>query len=944
MPTDAEIMPQEANKQPNELATPHKKRWTFWRVIGWLVLALLLLVAIAAAYAWQNRYTILEDGFKKILAEQGVEAELSIDKISKNGAQISGIDITEQGRPVFSADGLTVEYEWREALKGRMQRIEVTGTKLRISVDETGKILDGWVPASNDNSELSLPPKGLHIRDSHVEVTTPYGVVKAKGDVTLLSMEDIFAEFTLEPAAYKYGELEVKGGGTIKALIRPDENAVTANLDFTDMIHPLATLSYASLNADVSFELRDGLNHISGPVSLSFAQLGSESLSAENGRLDWTGGFAVEPDKAAIRAADGHWKSALTKVTMTDKPRRKALARALTLNQAMSAAPVTMHFAGDLTRGVEGLLLGANIAGSGEFLRVDERVEVILDGPLTIDGRESRAVIKPSPDAPFYAYSRASKAIALAADVDLALGDTPLSLGNMVVKARSPNGITVEDVSQFSALVTIPQAWKARSDQGPVNQRSVNQRSVKIGPLSAPMDYINQGGTRRMTMALPIDYDGPLPGGYVRGFKAKGALSLDMAGNGAGGGLSTTFTPDAGTQMSVAEFISPTGWRAQNTRFSLMSGAPFYEHSSTNSGDLFARLKGLSTELTEVATGREMSVNVDALELSAALTGAQQSWILTAQGSEITTDDFFGEGTIIGAQDAVLLAQLQPDQAPYIDLRTEAARVKTDQLSTDNMQIALLGTPTDFHLDFGGDSNQSAGRVVFVNDSLPMLPLHGALEFKDGGFKGRAHTVLPKAEDVQIDVDFALRDGTGTAHVDIPQLTFTPKALQPQTLIPALQGKIAEVSGTVSAQIDLAFAPNKPMQSSGHVVIKNVNFGTLPGPFTGVNTEINLTSVFPLQTSGVQTLTMARFNPGIALENGTITYELIPDGVRIAKAVWPMGKGEIALEPTVWSFTDVKNRVVLAIENVELGDLLGDIGGENLNVTGNVAGRFPGCN
>ena len=77
------------------------------------------------------------------------------------------------------------------------------------------------------------------------------------------------------------------------------------------------------------------------------------------------------------------------------------------------------------------------------------------------------------------------------------------------------------------------------------------------------------------------------------------------------------------------------------------------------------------------------------------------------------------------------------------------------------------------------------------------------------------------------------QDGAGTADVNIPELRFLPKGLQPQYLVSALKGKIADVEGLVEANIKLAFAAGQPLQSSGTAKIIDMNFGTLPGPING---------------------------------------------------------------------------------------------------------------
>lgn len=905
-----------------------KRRWTFWRVLRWVLASILLILLIAAAYAWQNRYAFLEDALEGVLAEQGLDANLSIRDIKKREATLADISISAKGKPVFSAKKLKIDYDWRDALKGRMKRIELTGAELALTVDSKGKIIDGWMPASNPDSQVVLPPQGLHLNDSQIKLDSPYGFVNAKGDVTLLSFEDIKADIVIAPSRFSFGALDVKGGGKINARIRPGENTVTAALDFTDMVHPLAGLSYASVNADVTFDLVDGKSHVTGPLTLSFSQLTSETLAAENGNFTWDGSFSVRPDSAAIRQADGKWTGEIKRFTYSDAAGRDTLANTLTLNAAMSAAPVTTHFADSLTRSVKSLLSEADVKAEGEFLRVEDKVEVKLKGPLVVTSSAAKVTLTALAQENFYDYDRETESINIAANLALT-GARAVTLQNMRLTALSPNGVSLSGVEGFSATAILADEWRASAPEG----------AVRLAPLTAKTRYVNTGSRRDMQVGISgVDYDGPLPGGYAAGFKTAGMLSIDLRGD----GLKTSFSPLPGSQMSMARFDTPSGWSAEGARFDLVSRAPFYlRGANPETAALVARLENVVTVLTEVETGRQLDVVLTAVDVNTAIKGTRQDWTLGLFGAEIKTDDFGGVGTVVGANEAVLLAVLTPEAAPQINLQTAAAQVRTDQLSTQNMKISLIGAPTNFHMDFGGESYATAGKVTFADDTLPQLPLRGALDYDDGLITGEAFTVLPKAEDADIDVTFRMKDGDGTARIDIARLTFAERGFQPQNLIPALQGKIANVAGTVSASIDVAFSPDKPLQSSGRAVLNNLDFGTLPGPFRGVSTEIEFSSVFPLVSSGVQRMTVNSFNPGVDLIDGVIEYELVPNGVEILSAKWPLASGFISVDPTVWKYDALENRVVLRIDGVSVGAFLGEAGGGGLTVTGDVIGVIP---
>ena len=903
-----------------------KRRWTFWRVFGLACLSLLMILLIVAAYVWQNRYQFLENTFEDVLAEQGLEASLSIRDISKQSATLRDITISEGGNPVFSADKLTLRYAWREALSGRMERIDLSGASLALTVDAQGKIIDSWMPEPDSNTAPVLPPQGLHFKDSKIALKSPYGRVNAAGALTVMSMEDIEADIVIAPSRFSFGALEVKGGGKINARIRPGDNAVNAALDFTDMVHPLAQLSYASVNADVTIDLVDGQSYVTGPATLSFAELTSSTLAAQNGQLEWDGGFSVRPNSAAIRAADGQWTGTIKRLTYADAAGRDRLSKALTLNSALKASPVVSHFADSLTGTVKGLLKDADVSAAGEFLRVDEKVEVKLTSPLRLTAKSDEAVLSPLGDMNFYDYNRAADAIKIKAHAKLS-GARGVTLQSMQLDARSPNGLSITDVSRFSAAAKMSEDWQASSAQGP----------VRLAALTADMRYINQGARRAITAELsPVDYDGPLPGGYAAGLSTQGVLDVNLAGE----GLETTFQPIG--PIRFGRFQTVSGWTASDAQFSLMSKTPFFRRENqAGEGALTARLESAAALLTEEATGRQLRAVIGAVDIDAAITGMQQDWALDLFDTDIQTDDFGGPGTIAGAEIAALRAVLSPGAAPQIDLRSDAARVKTDQITTQDMKVALIGTPTAFHLDFGGQDYASAGQVKFADETLPQLPLRGELDYLDGQITGRAMTVLPEAEDTDIDIVFRLKDGAGTAKIEIPNLTFMPRGLQPQNLVPALQGKIAKVAGTVSASIDLVFAPDKPLQSYGRAVLNNLDFGTLPGPFRGVSTMIEFESIFPLVSSGVQRMTVDSFNPGVDLIDGVIEYELVDQGVNILSAKWPLANGFISVDPAIWRYDAPENRVVLRIEDVSVGAFLGGSGGSALTVTGDVVGVIP---
>ena len=153
------------------------------------------------------------------------------------------------------------------------------------------------------------------------------------------------------------------------------------------------------------------------------------------------------------------------------------------------------------------------------------------------------------------------------------------------------------------------------------------------------------------------------------------------------------------------------------------------------------------------------------------------------------------------------------------------------------------------------------------------------------------------------------------------------------SLYTGLPEVITHISLPLAVMIALAYSVRK--------MLKDMNFGTLPGPISGMNAELSFSSFFPLQTNGVQLLTVKSFDPGFPLENGTVEFEIVPDGINLHSANWPIGDGQLSLDPTIWRYNAPQNRVVLRADNISLGEFFKNIGGGRLYATGNVNGVLP---
>lgn len=933
MTEDAIITPPNdaANSSARRAVVREKRsrRWSVWRALGWVFLTVLLLVMIAAAYAWSNRYSFIEDIFIGALSEQGIDGTLSIERMSRTGAVISDIDLRANGAPLFSAKRITADYEWREALGGTVKKLVLDSPKLAVTIDAQGKIIDGWMPATDASGQgTTLPKDGIILNDAEITVSSPYGIVNGAGEITVMSIDTIAADLRFSQTTLRFedmsatieGELELRRAGPLWD--------VKLDADMPRVMMGARRVEGATLKAELTADTRAGFD-ISGPAALGFDSLDTNRFTTKAGEIDWYGRIALDMDLKRLANISGNWAASVDMAAVKDTVLANDMADKITLFDTLSATPITEAFAGGLRGDFRAVLDGANIEGEGFIEWDDADTTVSLSAPLNLTSKRTKIAISPDDTLPLYVFNKASARIKIASNLSM-VGRYPVSVKSLSAVVASDDGISFDGLNAVSARLDRRTSWLAKTAG----------RDVHLAPSSVDMTY-EDGATRRLTLRGPIDFDGPVPGGFATGLMANGRLDVSLGPD----KLKADFMPKTGSLVRLSQFETLTDWTATDTTFSLQAGeTPLFVRDDKGS-TLSAVAVDLKATLTEAETQRKIALDVGSVTAQGRIGTARQDWAMQARDAVVKTDDFISPNTVMRAETATVEAVLTADKSTQIKVSAPAADVTTPQFIVTKMPFNLNGTSEQFSATYGAPKltpKMTVGLIrMTTGETLPILPVKGTLEYDKGLITGQAQTVLPKAEDTDINIDYRMQDGVGTAQVDVPSLYFERGKLQPQDLVTSLQGKIADVNGSVSAFVDLAFKAGNPMTSSGRVRVDDLNFGTLPGPFSGVSTEINFDSFFPLTTSGEQTLYVESFNPGLALNDGVIKYELVDNGIKIKSAMWPLAGGQLSLDPTVWIYDAPKNDVVVRVDGVSISAFLEKVGGENLSATGDVQGVIP---
>ena len=186
-----------------------------------------------------------------------------------------------------------------------------------------------------------------------------------------------------------------------------------------------------------------------------------------------------------------------------------------------------------------------------------------------------------------------------------------------------------------------------------------------------------------------------------------------------------------------------------------------------------------------------------------------------------------------------------------------------------------------------------------------------------------------------------LSTGTGAATFDLPKLVFEPGGLQPRQLSPALGAKLSAATGELDAQGTFAWTADG-VTSNGAFNVKDLGAKAPFGQIVGTNGNVVFSSLVPLETKDTQTINIKMLDAGLPLPDGVIKFKLEPQGrLVVQRANWPLMGGSIGLSAALIDFTRAQNSATLAVDGIDLKQLLVMLDIDGLSGTGTLDGRIP---
>lgn len=247
----------------------------------------------------------------------------------------------------------------------------------------------------------------------------------------------------------------------------------------------------------------------------------------------------------------------------------------------------------------------------------------------------------------------------------------------------------------------------------------------------------------------------------------------------------------------------------------------------------------------------------------------------------------------------------------------------------------------DAVLDINGSLRVSdtATQVRFNPVTVP----DARLTLADGRIAAAGHVRHPTRGEAftRVDIAHLLSSGEGNARFTLEGLRFGEN-LQPDDLTPSALGVVANVDGLVTGDGEIRWNGSQ-VTSTGNFATKDMNLAAAFGPVEGLSTTLNFTDLLAIETAPGQVATMRSLNPGVAVVDGVVKYQLqAGNRARVEHGEWPFAGGRLTLLPSTLDF-DAKGarHLIFRVTGLDAGAFINTMELKNVSATGTYDGLLP---
>ncbi len=877
-----------------------RRRRRFARVL----LVVCLLVLALAALLWTQRRSIADDIVRRELERRGVTARYRVAEIGFGRQRLVDVVLGDPKAPDLVADW--VEIDTRVDLNGaQVTGARVGQARLRATLRPDGTVsfgqIDRLLPPPS-GKPFALPDFDVTVDDGRIRLATPYGLVGAK----LAGRGNLANGFVGRLAAVSE-RLSLNGCGIDRLALNVSLRTTATGPSLTGPVRARqAACGDVRLDSPVirlDAKLAPALDRWQGQADVAAAAVAAPqtrvadlagkvgfdgTAQGTHGKLDLASGAFDLPqlDGAGLSIAGRYQVGGVPAFEGRIGARGARLADPMvaqieasgTAADGLPVAPLLRAASRAAGQAVRRFDLSAHVAARPLAARIDRMTFIAANG--------ARVTLR---DGPVRWVS--GKGVTL--NGTLAMGGGGLPVASIRLSHAGP-GAPVTG----TAMVQTYAAGDARLALAPVRFRTAGNGATRIETRAELSGPIGDGRVERLAVPIDARWDGggrltvnadcvPISFDRLR----VSALSLDAT--------RLWLCPQDGAMLRLADGRVGGGIGIGATQLrGTLGGTPL---ALAASGGRFG-LAGMTFALDGVKTRLGSPERISVLDIGT-LTGRSANGVVAGgfEGSEgqignvpLLIREASGDWKLAGG-----VLSLHGD----VGVRDAAPEPRFEPLRSD-----------DFRLTLNGNAIRAGGTLKH--------PTKGV-----------------KVSDVTIAHDLAT--GRGDAVLDVPGIAFGD-AFQPNELTRLTFGVIADVKGSVSGRGKIAWSP-EGVTSTGVFRTAGTDLAAAFGPVTGLSGEIRFTDLLGLVSAPGQVATIAEVNPGIAVTDGVVRYRLIEgQRIQIEGGRWPLGGGEMILEPTILDFAeDRERRMTFRVKGVDGGLFLQQFAFDNLNASGTFDGVLP---
>jgi len=891
-----------------EEEAPPPRRRRRWRVLGALAIVLLLVLSLG----WCARETIAKRIIAGQLKDMGLPATYEIEKVGTKRQILKSIVIGDPAHPDMTVERAEIEIEPTFGMptlgKVTLVRPRLYGTykQAKLSLGSLDKIL-----FAKREGPTGLPDLNLVLIDGRARLDSDFGPIGVKAD----GQGNLRGGFVGALAAVA-PQLAISGCKAQQTSAYGKVTVTAAQPRFEGPVR-LAALdcgrggpSLRRANVQLVAKLGEQFDRIDGSYALDTRALG------------WQG------SQLASTSGAGEYSFAKGDLTASYKLQGKALdafgltAGEVALDGQVRSSDQMASFAAEgmlggkgisSGKGLESTLAGLERSGQGTLV---EPVAKQLRGALA---REAPG----STFAATYQLRQTGQLTTLNLPGALWRGGggahlLALSRVSATLGAKGGPRLAGNLSTSGAGLPQIEGRFERRGSGGGVAQLSLTEYRAGSTSVALPDLRLVQLPNGAVGYAGRALVSGDLPGGRVDG------LSLPIEGNwSTTGGLAALrrCTPVSFTRFRIAN-LSLTGQSLQL--------CPGREGAILKSDARGTRMSAGTSGLALSGT-----LGTTAIRLKSGAAGMAWPGALAVKNIDVSLGP-------VAEPNTLKIGQLNAMLGKEVDGTFAGTELKLNAVPLDVYDAA-----GKWH--FAGGDLAISGASLWVKDRerdarfYPMQARDAALQLHSTTFTAQALLREPTSDRVvtQVRIEHDLDTMLGHADLDVPGIVFDDK-LQPDNLTYFTKGVVALAKGTVTGKGRIDW-DRKGVTSTGQFSTNNLDLAALFGPVKGMRGTVRFSNLLGLVTEPNQHLAVQSINPGIEVNDGDVSFQLVEGRVlEVNSAEWPFIDGRLTLLPTRMALgsSDVR-RFTIRVDGINAAKFVQRLDLSNISARGTFDGTLP---